>query len=198
MADPDDPGTQRRWRPYALSGVAVAVVMLAVAGVLGGFRARPGGPETAKAGALVHQGLFDVRVTDARAGRMRLSTFEPIRNLLLVRMRVANLGKQSYGITTFMDGVAAEPKPGTYLRPDFMGSDAYIGGQKTSTLHPGLPVTVQLVWPLGDASPRSVTLALRTWTYGQSFTTDEYYWSAGKSAPVKATVTLPVREGATS
>lgn len=181
-----------------LSGIAVTAVALAAAGVLGGFGAQPGGPDLAKAGTVVHQGLFDVRVTDARAGRIRLGPYDPIRNLLLVRMRVQNLGKQSYGVSTFMDGVVAEPKPGKYLQADFLGSEGYIDGQKTSTLHPRMPVTVQLVWPLGDASPRSVTLALRAWQYGQSFTTDEYYWSAGKGAPIKATVTLPVREGATS
>jgi hypothetical protein len=181
-----------------LTGIAVAVVMLAVVGVLGGFRARPGGPDTAKPGTVVHQGLFDVQVTDARAGRLKLSTYDPVRNLLLVRMRVTNLGNQSYGLSTFMDGVAAEPKPGKFLQPDFLGSQGYIGGQVTSTIHPRMPITVQLVWPLGDASPRSVTLVLREWSYGQSFTSDEYYWSSGKSAPVKADVTLPVREGATS
>jgi hypothetical protein len=181
-----------------LTGIAVAVAMLAVAGVLGGFRARPGGPGTAKPGTVVNQGLFDVQITDARAGRMKLSTYDPVRNLLLVRMRVENLGKQSYGVSTFMDGIVAVPKPGKYLQADFLGSQGYIGGEETSTIHPRMPITVQLVWPLGDASPRSVTLALREWSYSQSFTTDEYYWSSGKSAPVKVNVTLPVREGATS
>jgi hypothetical protein len=198
VAHLDEPGTKHRRRPYVLTGVGVAVLMLAVAGVLGGFRSQPSGPETAGPGAVVQQGLFDVQVTDARAGRMKLSTYDPVRNLLLVRMRVTDLGKQSYGISTFLSGVVAEPKPGTYLAPDLLGSEGYIEGQVTSTLHPRIPITVQLVWPLGDANPQRVTLALREWSYGQSFTSDEYYWSTGKSSPVKAKVTLPVRRGATS
>lgn len=181
-----------------LTGIAVAVVMLGVVGALGGFRSKPGGPDTVKPGAVVHQGLFDVQVTDARAGQLKINSFDPGRNLLLLRMRVTNLGRQSYGITTFMDGLAAEPKPGKYLQPELMDSQGYIDGQVTSTIHPRLPITVQLVWPLGDAHPRSVTLALREWTYSQGFTSDEYYWSSGKGAAIKAKVTLPIRQGATS
>lgn len=181
-----------------LSGIAVAVLMLAVTGALGGFRAQPDGPANAKPGTVVHQGLFDVQITDARAGRMKLDEFDPVKNLLLVRMRVTDLGDRSYGISTFMGGVVAESKPGTYISADFMGSEGYVDGGKTSTIHPRLPVTLQLVWPLGNASPRTVTLALREWSYGQGFTTDEFYWSVTKQSPIKAKMTIPVRQGATS
>jgi hypothetical protein len=179
--------------------MGVVVVLLAVAGVFGGFRARPNGPAAARPGSTVDQGLFDVQIMDARAGRMKLSSFDPLRNLLLVRMRVTNLGDRSFGVSSFLDGVAAESKPGTYLQPDFMGSEGDIDGQATSSLHPRLPITVQLVWPLGDATaPRTATLALRQWDYGQSFTSDTFYWSVTKQSPIKAKVAVPVRAGATS
>lgn len=181
-----------------LSGLGAVVVMLAVVGALGGFRPKPGGPGTAKPGTVVHQGLFDVQVTNARAGRLKLSEFDPLKNLLLVRMRVTDLGDRSYGITSFMDGVAAEFTPGRFSPADFIGSQGYVSGGQTSTIHPRLPVTIQLVWPLGDTTPSTLTLALREWTYGQSFTTDEFYWSVDKTAPIKTRVTLPVRQGATS
>ena len=182
-----------------LAVMGVLAVLLAVAGVFGGFRARPSGPIAAKPGSTVDQGLFHVQVMDARAGRMKLSSFDPLRNLLLIRVRVTNLGDQSYGVSSFFDGVAAEPKPGTYLQPDFTGSEGDIDGQVTSTIHPHLPVTVQLAWPLGDATaPRTVTLALREWDYGQSFTSDTFYWSVTKQSPITAKVAVPVRMGATS
>lgn len=181
-----------------LTGIAAAVVMLAVVGVLGGFRAQPGGPVRVTPGRVVDLGLFKVQITDARAGPIKLHSFDPAKNLLLVRMRVTNVGDKSYGMSSFTDGVVAEPRPGKYVSPDFMDSAGYIDGGMTSSIHPRLPITVQLVWPLGNASPRTVTLALRQWTYGQSFTTDEFYWSVDKQAPFNAKVTLPVRQGATS
>jgi len=182
-----------------LAVMGVMAVLLAVAGVFGGFRAQAGGPVAVKAGSTVDQGLFHVQVMDARAGRMKLSSFDPLRNLLLVRMRVTNTGDKTFGISSFLDGVAAESKPGTYLQPDFIASEGDIDGQVTSSIHPRLPVTVQLVWPLGNATaPRTATLALRQWDYGQSFTTDSFYWSVTKQSPIKAKVTVPVRMGATS
>ncbi|MGH3380370.1 MAG: hypothetical protein ACRDP6_37110 [Actinoallomurus sp.] len=182
-----------------LAVMGVLAVLLAVAGVFGGFRAQAGGPVAVKAGSTVDQGLFHVQVMDARSGRMKLSSFDPLRNLLLVRMRVTNTGDKSFGISSFLDGVAAESKPGTYLQPDFTASEGDIDGQVTSSIHPRLPVTVQLVWPLGNATaPRTVTLALRQWDYGQSFTSDTFYWSVTKQSPIKAKVAVPVRMGATS
>jgi hypothetical protein len=43
-----------------------------------------------------------------------------------------------------------------------------------------------------------VTVALRKWEYGQSFTTDTFYWSVTKQSPIMAKVSVPVRTGATS
>lgn len=196
---PDEVEKPRNRLRVALIIVGVLVVLIAVTGVAGGLRAQPGGPVQSVAGRTVNQGLFDVQILDARFGRMKLSSFDPLENLLVVRMRVTDLGDQSYGVSSFIEGVAAEPKPGKYAEPDLMASAGDVDGQNTSEIHPRLPVVVQVVWKLGSATaPRTLTVALRLWEYGQSFTTDEYYWSVTKQSPVKAEVKVPVRLGATS
>jgi hypothetical protein len=182
-----------------LAVLGVLALLIAVAGVFGGLKAQNSGPQRATAGKTVDQGLFDVQIMDARAGRMRLSSFDPISNLLLVRMRVTNQGKQTYGVSTFLDGIAAEPKPHRYVAADLMKSEGDAAGEETSSLHPHLPVIVQAVWPLPEGTtPSSVTVALREWDYGQSFTTDTIYWSVTKQSPIQAEVSVPVRAGATS
>lgn len=179
--------------------VAGLVVLTAVTWAAGGLKAQPNGPVAAKPGSIVGQGLFDVQIMDARAGQMKINTFDTPANLLVVRMRVTNLGDKSFGISSFMSGVSAEPQHGKYVAPDWIRSQGYAGSAVVSTIHPRLPVVVQLVWVLGNsAAPRTATVALRTWEYGQSFTTDEYYWSVTKQSPVKAEVAVPVRLGATS
>jgi hypothetical protein len=196
---PDSLATPRRRPRVFLMVVAGLVVLLAVTGATGGLKAKPGGPTAAKPGGVVGQGLFDVQVMDARAGRMKLNTFDTPANLLLVRMRVTNVGDQSYGVSAFLDGVAAEPRHGRYLQPDLTRSTVLIEGKPTTEIHPRLPVVLQLAWPLGDATAPSVaTLALRKWEYGQSFTTDTFYWSVTKQSPITAEVAVPVRAGATS
>jgi hypothetical protein len=175
------------------------VLLVAVAGAFGGLRAQPDGPEHLTAGRTVNQGLFDVQILDARAGRMKSSSFDPPQNQLVVRMRVTNLGDQTYGVTTFLYGIAAEPRPGTFVAPDLMKSNGDVHGYGTSSIHPRLPVLLQLVWPLPEGTtPHSVTVALRMWDYSQSFTTDTFYWSATKQSPITAEVAVPVRTGATS
>jgi hypothetical protein len=184
-------------------------VLLVVAGALalvtavtwaaGGLRAKPGGPIVARPGSVVDQGLFHVQVMDARAGRMKLSEFDPAANLLVVRMRVTNRGDRSYGISSFLWGLAAEPRRGGHVQPDLMRSQGDVQGDVTTSIDPRLPVVVQVVWPLGNATaPSAVTVALRQWEYGQSFTTDVFEWSVTKQSPITATVTVPVRAGATS
>jgi hypothetical protein len=201
VADPQHTATEpRRRRPPVLLVVAGALaVVTAVTWAAGGLRARPGGPIVAKPGSVVSQGLFDVQVMDARAGRMKLGEFDPLANLLVVRMRVTNRGGESYGVSSFVGGVAAEPHPGSYLQADIMRSQGDIQGEVTTSIDPRLPVVLQVVWPLGNATaPSTVTLALRKWEYGQSFTTDTFYWSVTKQSPITAKVSVPVHAGATS
>lgn len=182
-----------------LAILGALALLVAVAGMFGGLRGRDSGPQQAKPGSTVDQGLFDVQVMDVRAGRMRLHEFDPAANLLIARVRVTNLGDQSYGIGSFIHGVVAEPKPGKYAEADLMRSEGDINGEETSSIHPRLPITVQVVWVLGNAAaPPKVTVALRTWEYGQSFTTDTFYWSVTGQSPITAKVSVPVRQGATS
>jgi hypothetical protein len=200
VGDSDGSGatTRRRW-PVLLAVLGALAILVAVAGVFGGLRAQANGPQQAKAGSTVGQGLFDVQIVDARAGRLKLHEFDPAANLLIVRMRVTDRGNESYGIGSFIHGIAAEPKPGKYAEADLMRSEGVINGEETSSIHPRLPVIVQVVWVLGDAAaPPDVTVALRTWEYGQSFTTDTFYWSVTKQSPITAKVSVPVRQGATS
>jgi hypothetical protein len=181
--------------------VVVAVLAILTAGTwaAGGLRAQPSGPAAGRPGAVMNQGLFDIQFLDARAGTIKLHEFDPAANLLIVRMRVTDLGDESYGIGSFVHGLAAEPKPGKYAEADIMRSEGDINGEDTSSIHPRLPVIVQAVWVLGNAAaPPNVTIALRTWSYGQSFTTDTFYWSVTKQSPIKAKVSVPVRQGATS
>lgn len=182
-----------------LAILAALVVLTAVIWLAGGLKARPSGPTAAEPGRVVDQGLFDVQVMDVRAGRMKLHEFDPEANLLIARLRVTNLGDQSYGIGSFIHGVVAEPKPGKYAEADLMRSEGDINGEETSSIHPRLPITVQVVWVLGNAAaPPKVTVALRTWEYGQSFTSDTIYWNVTKQSPIKAEISVPVRQGATS
>jgi hypothetical protein len=196
---PPEKAKPRRRLRASLVIIGLLVVLAAITGAAGGLRAQPHGPVQSVAGRTVNQGVFDVQILDARSGRMKLSSFDPVSNLLIVRMRVTDLGDKSFGVSSFIQGVAAEPKPGKYAEPDLMASQGDIDGQETDEIHPRLPVVVQVVWKLGDAiAPRTLTVALRLWEYGQSFTTDEFYWSVTKQSPIKAEVKVPVRLGATS
>ncbi len=187
-------------RPLVWAGALVAlVVVVSLTWVTGGLAAKPHGIPVVGVGRTVDQGLFAVQVLDARTGRMRMHRFDPEKNLLVVRMRVTDQGDRSFGIPSFLGGMTAEPRPGKYADPDIMGSEGDVQGHDTSTIHPRLPVVVQVRWPLPDGtSPRSVTLAFRTWNYGQGFTDDTFYWSVTKQSPITAKVSLPVRTGATS
>jgi hypothetical protein len=182
-----------------LAILGALALLVVVTGMFGGLRGQDNGPQQAKPGTTVDQGLFDVQVMDARAGRMKLGEFDPLANLLVVRMRVTNRGGESYGVSSFVGGVAAEPHPGSYLQADIMRSQGDIQGEVTTSIDPRLPVVLQVVWPLGNATaPSTVTLALRKWEYGQSFTTDTFYWSVTKQSPITAKVSVPVHAGATS
>jgi hypothetical protein len=182
-----------------VSVVIVLVVATAVAWATGGLRAKPSATAMVGPGKVVDQGLFKVRVLDARAGVMKVHSFDTPANLLVVRMQVTDLGKESYGISSFLGGVVAEPKPGTYVNPELMLSDGDIQGNLTSFIHPDLPVLLQVRWKLPKGnSPRSVTVALRKWTYGQGFTDDAFNWMVDRDSPMTAKVTVPVRVGATS
>lgn len=200
MTHPNGSDATHGRRPLVWLGVVVALaVVVALTWVTGGLAAKPHTVPVLGPGRTVDQGLFAVQVLDARAGRMRTHEFDPEKNLLVVRVRVTDQGERSYGVSSFAGGVAAEPHLGAYAEPDPMRSEGDVQGHDTSTIHPRLPVVVQLRWPLPrTAAPSSVTLVLRAWDHGQSFTDDTFSWSVGKRSPIRAKVTVPVRTGATA
>jgi hypothetical protein len=196
-----EPTRKSHWRWWAFLGiVGFLAVLTGVAGLFGGLRAQAGGPGHLAAGQTVDQGLFKVQILDARAGRIKTSSFETTpQNLLIVRMRVTNLGDRTWGITTFLWGIAGVPKPGSYVDADMMKSLGNVRGFHTASIHPRLPVEIEAVWVMPpDDAPHKVTVALRKWDYSQSFTTDTFEWSVTKKSPIAAEVTVPVRLGATS
>jgi hypothetical protein len=189
------------WRWWAFLGVVgFLAVVTGVAGLFGGLRAQADGPGHVAAGHTVDQGLFKVQVLDARAGRIKTSSFETSpQNLLVVRMRVTNMGPRTWGVSTFLWGLSGVPKSGGYVDADMMKSLGNAKGFHTSSIHPRLPVEVEAVWVMPpDDAPSKVTVALRKWDYSQSFTTDTFEWSVSKKSPIAALVTVPVRLGATS
>ncbi|MCO6011759.1 hypothetical protein NE236_43115 [Actinoallomurus purpureus] len=200
MAHSDRPQTPRRRRARVMLAVIGGVtVTIALAGAFGGLRTRAGGPAVVSPGSTVDQGAFKVQVLDARAGRFSLGSFDKNDDKLVVRMRVTNTGDRSNGVSSFIGGIVAEPKPGHYAEADETRSIGELPGGATSDTHPRLPLVVQAVWPLpATTTLRSVTVALRQWNYGQGFTDDSFYWSVTKSSPITAKVTVPVRMGATS
>jgi hypothetical protein len=193
--------TEERPRHGLLITAGVVGVLAAVVGVtavFGGLRGRPNGPAKASAGHTIDQGLFKVEVLSAHLGRIKQFS-GPSKNALVMTVHVTNLGDRSRGVTEFLDGMAAEPGPGRYVRADPGESTGEIAGSSTTEIHPRMPINVQVVWTLPDgAAPREVTVAFRQWSYGQSFTTDIFEWSVYKGSPVTAEVTIPVRPGARS
>jgi hypothetical protein len=176
----------------------VLAVLIGVTAVFGGLRGRPNGPAKATAGHTIDQGLFKVEALSAHLQQIRQFS-GPAKNALVMTAHVTNLDHKSRGVSDFLDGVAAEPQPGRYASADPGESTGRIAGSDTTEIHPGMPIDVQVVWTLPDrAAPRSVTVAFRQWSYGQSFTTDVFEWSVTKTSPVTAKVTLPVRAGARS
>ncbi|MGH3392561.1 MAG: hypothetical protein ACRDOO_27140, partial [Actinomadura sp.] len=114
------------------------------------------------------------------------------KRFLVVRMHIVNQAKETASLSVhFMSGFTGVPQPGNYLDPDEINGLA--AGGKTGDVHPGLPIDAEAVWELkaGEA-PRQITVALRQWEFASGFTILEKHWSAGKGAPIIATVTLPV------
>ncbi len=196
---PDTETAPRRKPRVALVVLGALVILVAVVWVAGGLRAQPNAIAAVRPGATVDQGAYAVRVLDARAGRMKINTYDAPANILVVRMLVTDQTPDSHGVGTFLEGVAGEPKPGSFIAPDTMKSEGDVQGNDTSTIHPRLPVIVQVRWPLAeDTTPSTVKIAFRSWAYGQGFTDDDFNWTVTKQSPIKATVSVPVRTGATS
>lgn len=174
---------------------AVGGVLIVLTGVLwatGGLRSQPNGPVAVKPGVAIDQGRFTVQVLDARIAQVKPPLGDKTVSALLVRLRVANKGKDSaYVGGDLKDGLVGEPRPGTYLEPsDVTGTAA---GGKATYVYPGLPIDAEAMWELKPGTaPRQITIALRQWQFGPGFTDLTKHWSVDKGAPMKAKVTLPV------
>lgn len=195
------PSAQNRPRRGLLATVGVIAalgLLIGVTAIFGGLRRAPHQSITAGPGRAVNLGLFRVVPLDARMAAIHQFVGPP-KNAVVVRAHVTDLDKQSRPILSFLEGVAAEPSPGRLVDPDDLDSTGQIGGGKTSEIHPGMPVDVQLTWLLPEGRTlRNVTVVFRQWSYGQSFSTDAFEWTVGKASPVAARITLPVRARAAS
>jgi hypothetical protein len=185
----------RRGLRTTAGAVGVLAVVVGATAAFGGLRRAPAGPVTTPAGKPIDQGPFTVTVLNARAADIKRFGGPP-KHSLIVTVRVVNTSAKSWGIVSFIGGVAAEPKPHRYADADPMDSGGKIAGATTSYLHPHLPLDVELVWALpAGTPPRTVTLGFRKWAYGQGFSTDVFEWTVGKTSPFAAKVTLPIRAG---
>ena len=197
MSPTPPPGKRSRPRLLVTAATLGAFgLVIAVAAVFGGLRAQPHDPAKGGAGTSFDQGLFTVELLDAGTGHEKSALDNKRTKVLAVRMRVTLKDDTSHAVSEFLDGVMAEPKPGSYVAADTMLTTGLIGGESTSEIHPRMPIEVRAVWKIPETSaPSTVTIALRQWDYRQGFTTPEYYWYAGKSSPYTAKVGLPVRAG---
>jgi hypothetical protein len=192
---------ENRPRRGLLATVGVIVLLglaVGVTAVAGGLRREPDGPMKAGPGRPVDLGLFKVVPLDAQMTAIKQFSGPP-KNAVAVRARVTNLGDRSWGITSFLDSVAAKTRSGRFAGADQMDSTGQITGDKTDQIHPRMPIDVRIVWTLPkNTTLRNITVVFRQWSYGQSFTTDEFEWTVGKDSPVAAEITFPVLPGARS
>jgi hypothetical protein len=167
-------------------------VLTAVLWLTGGLKSQPSGPQKVAPGSAFDQGRFTVTVRDARISVQKVTLGDKQERLLIVRMHIANNDTKTASLfTDFGTAFTGVPKPGTYLQPREINGVAF--GEKTFDVQPGLPVDAEAVWPLpANASPRQMTVALRQWDFGPGFTRLEKEWTATRTSPVIATVTMPV------
>ncbi len=198
MPPTETDGERPRRRPLvAAVSTGVPAVLIGVAAAFGGLRAQPSGPVKGGPGTTYDQGLFEVAVLDAHLEHRKDALSGKTAKVLAVRMHVTLKDKTSHGLTDFLDGMVAEPKPGTYVDADQGMTTGLIDGAATTEIHPRMPIDVLARWPIpGTATPSTVTIALRKWTHTQGFDSPTYYWYAGKSSSYAAKVVVPVRAAA--
>ncbi|MCO5996140.1 hypothetical protein [Actinoallomurus rhizosphaericola] len=197
MSAPPPPGDRTRPRLRVTAATLGAFgLVIAVVAVFGGLRAQSHAPAKGGPGKTFDQGLFTVDVLDARTGHDKNAFGGGRTKVLAVRMRVAVKDVRSHSVFEFLEGVMAEPKPGSYVAADNELTTGLIGGQKTSEIHPRLPIEVRAVWKIPETSaPTTVTVALRQWVYKHGFFDSAYYWYAGKDSSYAAKVGVSVQAG---
>ena len=160
--------------PLCVLGVLAVVVALLWG--TGGFKETPKQPSK-PAGKPVDLGLFDVTVRDARIGMATGDFGSKPERFLIVRMKVANKGKETESLGTggLADGVGALTKDGKWAKPDQV--EGVAARAETGVAQPGLPVEASVMWKLRpDDSPAKLTVGLREWKYEHGFTDDTYTW----------------------
>ncbi|TDC37852.1 hypothetical protein E1281_39350 [Actinomadura sp. KC345] len=166
----------RRWVvPLCVLGVLAALVPLLW--VTGGLKETPKQPSK-PAGKPLDAGLFDITVRDARIGMAKGDFGSGPERFLIVRMRVANKGKETESLGTggLADGVGALTKDGKWVKPDQV--EGVAAGAETNVAQPGLPVEASAMWKLHpDDSPAKLTVGLREWKYEHGFTDNTYTWA---------------------
>jgi hypothetical protein len=191
---PRSRASRSRALPVTAIVVAVAGALTATAGVTGGLRGRSSSPTRVAPGKTVDQGLFSVQVRSAHTASAKLLFDNKPGPVLVVRMRVTNIGKDTTTMSSlgfgFASGVFLEPKN---LEPNDVKNDPAKG--TATSLPPRVPRDVDVFWKLTGPQPQRVTIDLRQWTYQIQFDHGGYYWYAGKDAATVAVVTLPVRQG---
>jgi hypothetical protein len=177
------------------AGVIAALgLAVGVTAALGGLRREPSGPAKTGPGRPVDVSLFKVVPLDARMTEIH-EFGGPPKNAVVVRARVTDLGDKSWGLSSFLDGVSAKVT-GRLVGPGPLDSTGVIAGEQTAEIHPRMPIEVRLVWRLPKGlTLRNLTVVFRQWSYGQSFTSDEFEWTIVHDSPVVAEVTFPVKPG---
>ncbi|MGI8330053.1 hypothetical protein ACRYCC_08800 [Actinomadura scrupuli] len=182
---------RRRWTSLAVLGACVLAV--AVLWVVGGFDAAPHGPKTVPVGSKVDQRRFTVTFVSARIGQAKGQFGTDTRRSLIVRLKVTNNSRKTTSLSSDLaQGIAGEPKPGSYLAPDNV--IGYANGSETTAVQPGLPVEAELIWPLSPQNtPAKITVALWRWDYSTGFTDPQYNWKVDKKfTKPAAKITLAV------
>lgn len=173
-------------------------MLAAVTWVAGGLRAYGTAVPALKPTATVDQKRFSIKVVGARTGLMDTG-FGPRKNLLVIRMYVTNMGDTTIGTGSFQQGIFASSRPGG-RQNEVEDFKVLSNGGLETYLHPRLPAQVDLIWPLpnGTKLPQ-VTVSVRKWEYVEDpFGGSDPYWALRKDEPLIATVSVPVRQGATA
>jgi hypothetical protein len=171
----------------------------AISWAFGGLRASPPPVPAEPAKAWIDQKRFRIQVLDARAGVMEAGLAGKKQNTLVVRMLVTNTSDESVTSREFDSGITAAARQGGPVNK-VQESQIIVAGGREGYFHPRIPVQADLIWSLPkDFKLPKVIVSLRQWEYVDNpFGGSDPYWAMQKDAPTVATVTLPVRQGATS
>jgi hypothetical protein len=198
QATPVPAGRTHRNRYIAAGAAGLLVLFLAVTWVAGGFDAAARPSIAVKPGAWIDQGRFKLKVLNARAGVLGAG-FSTKKNQLAVRMLVENTSDESATSLELQRAIFASAKPGG-PRNEVTDSTIIVAGGSESYFHPRIPTQIDIFWelPNGTSLPQAIVSVRKSVFQREPVGAAEPFWNLSKNSPVVATVTLPVRQGATS